>query len=291
MSHRLLAWANTSLGRYPQGIRYGRKAVALLENTAEWHWLGLAYWDIGMSAAFLGEFATALEALSHTRTLGDMHEDPRLQHLAEIGRGWIAIMQGDWEVGTTACQRILANSPDPIMELSALHYLGIAYLEQGDAARAIAVLEQVVHRFQHIQLRYAQGRAAAVLAEALLVDKQIEPADHMARQGLAICQETSYPYGVGLAQRSLGRIAQAKGEDRTAAQFLHEALHTFTTLQARYEMARTHLLLAESAHQQRNREALTTHLSAARQLFQLVHAPHYVAHTEHLARAPIPGDA
>jgi tetratricopeptide (TPR) repeat protein len=297
MSHRLLAWASTSLGRYRQGMRYGRKAVALLDNTAEWHWLGLAYWDIGMSAACLGEFATALEALSHTRTLGDVHEDPRLQHLAEIGRGWIAIMRGEWEVGITAYQRILAHSPDPIMELSALFYLGIAYLEQGDATRAMTLLEQVVHRFQHIQLRYAQGRAAAVLAEALLVDKHLEPAEHMARQGLEICQETSYPYGIGLAQRSLGRIAQAKGDDLAAAQFLHEALHTFTTLQARYELARTHLLLAEFAQQQGNREALTTHLSTARQLFQLLHIPYYVARTEHLAQAcesltsPLPGDA
>jgi tetratricopeptide (TPR) repeat protein len=297
MSHRLLAWASTSLGRYQQGMTYGRKAVALLENTAEWHWLGLAHWDIGMSAAFLGEFETALEALSHTRMLGEAHEDPRLQHLAESSSGWIDIMRGEWEAGITVCQRILAHSPDPIVELLALLYLGIAYLEQGDPTRAITLLEQVVQRFQHIQLRYAQGRAAAVLAEALLVDKQIEPADHMARQGLEICQETSYPYGIGLAQRSLGRIAQAKGEELTAAQFLHEALHTFTTLQARYELARTHLLLAEFAHQQGNREALTTHLSTARQLFQLLHVPHYVARTEHLAQAcerstsPGPGDA
>jgi class 3 adenylate cyclase/DNA-binding winged helix-turn-helix (wHTH) protein/tetratricopeptide (TPR) repeat protein len=297
MSHRLLAWASTSLGRYPQGMRYGRKAVALLENTAERHWLGLAYWDIGMSAAFLGKFEAALEALSHTRMLGEVHEDPRLQHLAESSSGWIAIMRGEWEAGITACQRILAHSPDPVVELISLYYLGIAYLEQGDPARAIALLEQVVHRFQHIQIRSAQGRAAAVLAEALLLDKQIEPADHMARQGLAICQETSYPYGVGLAQRSLGRIAQAKGDDLTAAQFLHEALHTFITLQARYELARTHLLLAEFAHQQGNREALSTHLFTARQLFQLLHVPHYVARTEHLAHAcerltsPVPGDA
>lgn len=283
MSYHLLAFANTtSRGQYQQGMAYGQQAVALLDNTGEWHWLGLAYFDVGMAATFLGEFEAALEALAHTRAIGEAREDPRLQHLAELYIGWIHIMRGDWEAGLAACQSVLARSPDPIAAFGALQFAGIAHLEQGDPAQAIALLEQVVQRTQHFQVRYGEGRALVLLGEALLADQQLAPAHDMAQQGLAISQETSYPYGVGMAQRVLGRIAQARGDYPTAAQHLHAALHTFTTLQARYEIARTHLLLAELAQQQDNRDALNTHRAAAHQLFQLLHAPKYMARTEQL---------
>jgi tetratricopeptide (TPR) repeat protein len=234
-----------------------------------------------MSATFLGEFTTALEALARTRALGEAREDPRLQHLAESYVAWIHIMRGEWDAGLAVCQSVLTRAPDPIAELSVLQFAGIAYLEQGDLAQAIPLLEQVVRRTHQAQLRYSHGRAAAWLGEALLVDKQLEPAHHMARQGLEICQETAYPYGVGLAQRVLGRIAQDRGDYPGAAQHLHEALDTFTTLHAQYEIARIHLLLAELAHRQGNQDALTTHLSAAHHLFQLLHVPKYLARTEH----------
>ena len=287
MSHHLLAFAHTALGQYQQGVACGRQAVTLLDNTGEWHWLGLAYFDVGMNATFLGEFETALEALAHTRAIGEAREDPRLQHLAELYIGWIQIMRGEWEAGLAACQSVLARSPDPIAELSALQLAGIAYLEQGEPAQAIALLERAVRRTQQVQLRYNQGRSMALLGEALLVSKQLEPAYHLALQGLESSQEIFHPYGIGIAQRVLGRIAQARGDYPTAAQHLHEALQTFTTLHAQYEIARTHLLLAELACQQDNWEALAIHLSAAHSLFQRLHAPKYIARTEQLASSRI----
>src|SRR6185295_7646894 len=47
MAYHLLAFASLSLGHCTQGLDYGRQAVALLATTGEWHWLGLAYWDVG----------------------------------------------------------------------------------------------------------------------------------------------------------------------------------------------------------------------------------------------------
>jgi len=61
---------------------------------------------------------------------------------------------------------------------------------------------------------------------------------------------------------------------------------------ARFEVARTHLALAELAHAQENRAALTTHLAQAHALFSALRVPHYVERTEQLAeqcRVPLPG--
>jgi hypothetical protein len=160
----------------------------------------------------------------------------------------------------------------------------MAYLEQGDATQAVSLLEQVVKRFHQVQLRPAEGRTLATLGEALLANNQLEHARLMARQGLEICHEISYPYGVGLAQRTLGKIAQASGDYPVAAHYLADALQTFTSLQTRYEIARTHLLLAELAHAQRDPHALTTHLCTAHHLFQELRVPHSVVQAEHLGR-------
>jgi class 3 adenylate cyclase/tetratricopeptide (TPR) repeat protein len=285
MAYHLLAFAGHALGHYQQSRTYGQKAVALLDKTSEWHWLGLAYWDVGINAAFLGEFDAALEVLTHTRALGAESDDLRLQHLAELSTGWIQIMRGEWEAGMIACQHILACSPDPIIELGALQYLSLAYIEQDDPASAIPLLEHVSQRLQHIQLPFARARTAAFLGEALLASQQIDQAQHMASQALEISQAISYPYGMGLAQRVLGRIAQTGSDSHTAAQRLHEALRTFTALHGQYDMARTHLLLAELAHRQGNRDTGTLHLSEAHRLFQRMHVPKYVARTEQLAEA------
>ena len=95
MAHHLLAFISHALGHGTQGLAHGRKAVALLETTGEWHWLGLAYWDVGLSAIYLGEFVTAREALAHTRSLGEAHEDKRLLHFADIHLGVIHMLHGE----------------------------------------------------------------------------------------------------------------------------------------------------------------------------------------------------
>jgi tetratricopeptide (TPR) repeat protein len=285
MAYHLLAFVSHFLGHYTQGLAHGRQAVALLETTEEWHWLGMAYWDVGLSAIYLGAFITAWEALAHIRSLGEAHEDKRLLHMAEVHIGMIHTLRGEWGMGVEAYQRVLANRPDPVTALVVQLHLGHAYLEQGQLDQAIPLLTQVVQRLQKAQFRGPETRAAAFLAQALLLHKCLEPAQHMAQQALHIGQEISYPHGVALAQRVLGRIAQAQGDDATAEQYLHAALDAFNTLEMRYEQARTHLLLAQLAHPQGHREALSTHLWAAHHLFQTLQVPNYVACTERLARA------
>jgi hypothetical protein len=98
-------------------------------------------------------------------------------------------------------------------------------------------------------------------------------------QGLQIAGETPYRTGTVWAQRALGRVARADGDCATAAHWLKEALSTFATMQARFEVGRTHLALAELAHDQGQREALTLHLSEAHHLFTALRVPVYVERT------------
>ena len=193
--------------------------------------------------------------------------------------------RGDWEAGIALCQRSLDDSKDPVNTASSLEFLGGAYVEQGDAARAIPLLEESVRQWSQFQYRQNQGWGTSWLSEALLLDGQIDKAREVACQGLAFSRDCQFWHGAGLAQRVLGHIAQATGAFSEAACHLQEALETFTSIQGRFEAGRTHLDLAALAHAQGHPEAATTHLHAAHAVFTALQVPRYVERTAQLAGA------
>src|SRR5262249_20770487 len=88
---------------------------------------------------------------------------------------------------------------------------------------------------------------------------------------------------IGWAQRSLGRIAQVSGALAEAETHYMEALQTFASAQGHFEVGRTHLALAELAHAQGNRDAVTAHANNAYALFMALKTPRYVERTQQFA--------
>jgi hypothetical protein len=84
---------------------------------------------------------------------------------------------------------------------------------------------------------------------------------------------------MGIAQRVLGKVQQARGQYTDAEACLQDALQTFTTTSAHFEVGRTHLALAELAHLQGNHPATTLHFNHAYTLFQRLQIPCYVERT------------
>ncbi len=283
-AHYVLALTSFWTGQSLQGVDHGRQAVALLERTEEQNWLGLAHWILGLNYLLLGEFAPALEAEERTRTIAEAIADPRLQSFAAWSSGWIYAVRGDWEAGIEACQRGLERSPDPVNTAGALSYTGYAYLEKGDPAQAILLLEQSVQQFGQLRMRQSQGRVLAWLSEAYFLNGDLEKARALAIQGLATSREVQSRWGIGWAQRVLGRIAQTSGTLAEAETHLTEALQTFASMPARFEVGRTHLALAELAHAQGNQKAVATHLKEAHHLFKALQAPKHLEQTEHLVK-------
>src|SRR2546427_5688609 len=120
---------------------------------------------------------------------------------------------------------------------------------------------------------------------------QIERAQDLAVQGTQVTGDARYRFGLGWAQRTLGRIAYARGLHTDAAERLDEALQTFGSMRARFEMARTRLELARVRHAQGNAEAAVTDLGAAPQLFPAPRVPKDVQRSRQIApqlQVPLP---
>jgi tetratricopeptide (TPR) repeat protein len=247
LAYYLQGVTHTWSGQFLQGLEASRQAVTYLLRTDDQYWLGMAYWNVGANAAFLGEFATALAALEHTAALGTARDDRRLQHMASIYQAWVYVMQGQGTVGIAMYQNLLAHNPDPSMAFTVRLYLGLAYVEQGNTAQAIPLLEQVIQRAREQHFPFAESRAAALLGEALLREGRLQQAQHTAQHAQQVGQGIACTYLMACAQRVLGRLAQSTGDAVMAEKHFQQALSIFTTLQTQYEITCTRLLLAELA--------------------------------------------
>jgi hypothetical protein len=103
-------------------------------------------------------------------------------------------------------------------------------------------------------------------------------------EALAIAREVEHAYALGLAQRTLGRIAHSAGAPAETVRLLDEALETFTVSHARFEVARTRLDLARVAGVRGDRAAAAAHLAQARALFSELRVPRYLEVTERLMK-------
>jgi DNA-binding SARP family transcriptional activator/KaiC/GvpD/RAD55 family RecA-like ATPase len=279
----ILAMEGWWSGEPRSGIEHGRRAVALLERATERWWLGQAHFAVAANYVLLGEFEPALEAAGHALAIGDALGDPRVQTPAAWLSGTIYALRGDWEQGIAAGRRSLEYSPDPLNRADALGWLGLAYLEQGDAAEAIQVLEQSVEHWSRFRVRSVQGGFRILLGHAYLMQGDVDRAAKLAEEGFALTRDTHYLLSRGWGERLLALIAQTRGDQQGARAFLEQALATFTSISAGFEAARTQLLLARLCAALGDGAAAASALAMARDGFAILKIPRYARWTESFA--------
>jgi tetratricopeptide (TPR) repeat protein len=115
-----------------------------------------------------------------------------------------------------------------------------------------------------------------------LANGEFDKAWESATEGLQITTRV-FRFGVG-AQRILGRITRARGEFNDAERHSTQALETFASIDARFEVGRSHLALAELARDRGNPDAAAKSLHEAYRMFQALGLPRYLERTERLAQ-------
>ena len=283
-AHYVLAQEAPLSGRAAEGIRHALESLACLERTGRAWWIGQAHWVVGLNHAQLGELDAALEAETRARTIGETVGDRQLQASALSAIGIVHAGLGQAEAGIEACERGVAVAPDPLTHAVASGWLGFAFVEHGDAPRAIPALETAVQ--QHVVFRFPQfqGWFTAFLADAYRLGGRHDRALAAAREAVEITRTARSPYGVGLALRALGRVQLALGELSEATSTLDEAGAAFDTIQARYDAARVWMDRGEAALAAGNRAAAAQHWERARQRFVDLHVPRWAERAEALAR-------
>ena len=267
-AYYVVAYGDYWEGRPSAGIEHGRQAVAVLEETHERFWLGLAHWVVAISHAHMGDFERGLEAMVHAEAIAQETGDPPLLCTVAWSIGMMQAGRGDYEAGIAACRRAVEISPNPVNTALASGFLGACHLEKGEAEAAIPLLEESAERLAQFEIRQTRGWYLALLAEANRMTGRAGRATQLAAQGLQISRDARYANGVGWAQRALGRLALQQQSLEEAQARLTDALHTFASVEARFEEARTHVALADVAGVRGDAAAASGHLTEALGLFQ-----------------------
>ena len=195
----------------------------------------------------MGNLEAALESERQAHAIGDAIGDPRLQTYSDWCIGWVQATGGEWEAGLESCQRSLARSRDAFNTACALGWSGYAYLQGGDPASAIPLLEQSIEHWVRIGYRGILGWFNAWLSDALRLTGETERARQVALQAVEIGREVKNPYAPARAQRVLGRIALLDGALDEAERYLTEARDAFAAAESRLELGETLRALAELA--------------------------------------------
>jgi class 3 adenylate cyclase/tetratricopeptide (TPR) repeat protein/transcriptional regulator with XRE-family HTH domain len=265
-AHYVLCKESMWVSRFPEGLEHGRRAVDHLQPTGERWWLGQSLCWQGINLYFMGDLNAALDCAAGGWAIGEQLGDRRLQSYAAWNRAWFSATRGDGQDAIAWGHRSIELSPDPLNNAFSLGWTGYAYLEDGDAERAIALLEQSIELLAGMSYSRLVGWFKGWLAEAHLLAGELERARAEAESGLRISAETGFTWAVGLAQRALGAIARAAGDQAKAERRLTEALGTFEATRSRFEAARTHLALADLADAQRRSASEAEHRRAADEL-------------------------
>jgi tetratricopeptide (TPR) repeat protein len=244
-AHYVLCKESMWVARFAEGLEHGRRAVENLERTDERWWLGQSLCWQGINRYFMGQLDEALACAADGFAIGEQLGDHRLQSYAAWNRAWFSATRGDGQEAIDWGHRSIALSPDPLNNAFSFGWTGYAYLENGDAEQAIALLGQSIELLAGMRYSRLVGWFKGWLAEAHLLAGDVARAQTEATLGLQISRETGFAWAVGLAQRALGRIARARGDLGEARRRLGDALATFEQTGSRFDAKRTRRALSE----------------------------------------------
>jgi class 3 adenylate cyclase/tetratricopeptide (TPR) repeat protein len=271
-------------GDLRRGVEHGRRAVVLLERAGQRWWLATAHWARALSYLLLGRFDEALDSATWARTIADKLRDPRLASQAAWTSGWIHATRGDWATGIEAGRRALELAPDDMSRAVAEGFLGTCYVEKGDTAAALPLLEQATETLGRLRFRQLEGFFTILqgLAHALRDDP--ERAAALAARGLEIVRGMNFGPAIVEARVVESLVARARHDLAAATRALGEALELAERIGARFLAAQMRLGMAEVAWAGGDREAVGRHLAPARADFQTLGAPVWVERAAALAR-------
>ena len=268
---------------FEEGVAHARRAIVLLEQAADAHYHGWAYYTLAHHLYYLGAFGPALDAAAQPEAIADRFHEPRLASLGCL-MGLICATRGDGEVGVRHCQHAVARSNDPVVAAASRACLGHAYALGGDAPHAIVELTAAVEGLHAAGAASGEARFLGCLADAYLLDGAVALAHDTATRALALSVALGHPWSRAWAERSLGRAALVRGDRGGAGQHFRSALEQFDALKGQFEAARTRIDLAELLHAG-GRVADARHaLEVARAEFTALEVPIWEARAVDLAR-------
>jgi tetratricopeptide (TPR) repeat protein len=283
-AHYVLAREAFWRSRLTAGVQHGRRAVSALRRTDDWWWLAHSHCQSAGNLCNLGQFDESLAEVAAAGELGRLHSDRRIRSYAAWVGGWVKATRGEWEAGLADCTESLEVSPDRLNSAFGMGCLGFAHREGGDPSPAITYLERAIAVLTDAGYSRMVAWFSGWLAEAYLLDGDDSRGRATAEGALLLSRELGYPWGVGVAERVLGRVALSQGDADRAERHLQEALRRFALMDARFDGCSAMFSVASAARLRGDEVRAAELLEGCRRVFSELGAPRHAAVASRSAR-------
>lgn len=262
------------LKRPQEGIRYLEKAIGYYERTDHKANAADGYNNLGINLILSGQWGKAQEALQRALSLAT-EADERAEKVPMIldSLGELLMLRGELDEAKDYLLRAVALATEDGNKwyaCQALRTLARCYLAMEDHAKALAQGEEALTLALGIGDRQAICDSRLILAEANLLNGNIEKC---AAQLETLTEETTESATdlsfAGESQRLLGMLAMIQSDFSAAAQHFGSSVSIFDMLGDRYRSARAHAELGRAyaaSQPSRAMEHLSRAVNAFRQL-------------------------
>lgn len=145
--------------------------------------------------------------------------------------------------GSRPVARELAT--DPLHQAWSDVTIGVVYVEMGDAGQAIAHLDRGLRVFIETGgFQYHQEHFTSYLAAAHAIAGDLDTADSVAREGIALGESVGFLGATGRARRVRGLVAAARANHAEAERWLRDAAADFRAGEQWFQLSRAELDLA-----------------------------------------------
>jgi tetratricopeptide (TPR) repeat protein len=282
-AHYIIGRESFWAGDFRRGVDHGRQAIVLLDRAGDRWWLAMAHWSRALNYLLLGRFDDALDSATWASTIADKLGDRRLASQAAWTSSYVHATLGDWATAIEAGRRSLALAPDETSRGLAEGFLGISYIEKGDAETALPLLTSAATTFARLKWRQLEGWFVMLQGQAHLMRGEQSEATTLLTHGMDILRTITFAPARILGHTMQARLAQARGDRDAAHAELVRALALAEESGAVFVGGTIHLGLAEAAHARGDQTAQAAHLASAHATFKRLKAPIWAAQAEALA--------
>lgn len=248
-AHNLLGIIDRLRGKSTKAVDHYQEALSLYQQVGNlqgqalsYNQMATAYFDIGQWTDAAHYYQQAGQIFSQ---LGDVYN--RL--LIDNNLGGIALNQGRLDDALALYRRAIAAQEQlggSLYLQGALHLnLGATHVRRGELSPALEHLTASQSCFERAEVRDLLPEMHRHLAEARMLEGNLDAAEQEAQTAIELADELSMPGEKGHALRIAGDITITRGDYAAAEPALHEAVGLLESVSDEFGIAQTRLLLAQ----------------------------------------------
>jgi tetratricopeptide (TPR) repeat protein len=240
------------------------RVFALLEGTDYLSELLLAYNIDAYICAHSGHVNAGLALAKKAESLAHSLGHHGLIHPTEIF-SWVYRLSGQWKASIEKIEATLADKPAPFSEALLYYYLSLTYLESGQVSTALPMLVESLEKAKRYRSKQVQVWVSASLAEALLRSGDIERAEEIANEAIAMTREIQA--ATIQADRVAGLIARERGQLERAKELLGGIETHLSAEGFKPDLAKVLIELASVAYIENDPDRVADYLKGAHRLY------------------------